>query len=111
MSEDLITDTWQYAANLATLRKRAGNISVERAAGMIGATRSSWHAWESGTRRPSQDSLKAIVETFDCPPDFIGYEPPRGWELVPSAWLVQQFEQLNEELRSLKIQVDRIKKG
>ena len=36
---------------------------------------------------PSHDNLRAIVEAFDCPASFVGYEPPRGWELVPSDWI------------------------
>ncbi len=86
MDADLVQDTWQHADALRELRRSAGGLSVERAAARIDVSRSTWNAWETGKQRPTHDSLRLIVEAFGCPPELVWYEPPRGWDLVPSAW-------------------------
>jgi transcriptional regulator with XRE-family HTH domain len=95
---------WPYGKNLLAIR---GKISMERAANMVGATRGTWNAWEKGHQRPGDDKLKAIVEAFDCPPELIGYEPPKGWALVPTAWIVQRFDALDEKLDRIQKTAER----
>lgn len=91
MNADLAQDTWQYADALRKLRKQAGGLSVERAAARIDVSRSTWNAWELGKQRPTHDSLRLIVEAFECPPELVGYEPPSGWVLVPDEWIRQEL--------------------
>lgn len=71
---------------------------MDKASRRIDVTRQTWSAWEKGIQIPSHDSLKAIVEAFECPPELVGYEPPRGWTLVPEAWIQREFAELNETL-------------
>lgn len=93
-----ITDpqAWPYAKNLENIR---GHLSVSKAARMVDVDRQTWTAWESGKQRPKHETLKAIVEAFNCPPDLVGYEAPQGWELVPAAWIQEQATQAEENAR------------
>lgn len=93
---------WPYAAALRELR---GPRSVDKAARMIDVTRQTWAAWEAGRQVPTHDRLRDIVEAFDCPPELVGYEPPRGWDLVPSAWIQQRHEEQMVYLRAIAKQV------
>lgn len=101
MNTTHVSDTWPHANALKTLRARTGGLSVERAAARIDVSRATWHAWESGKQRPTHDSLKAIVEAFECPPEMVGYEPPRGWTLVPEQWIRDQHEEQMQMLRRI----------
>lgn len=97
-------DVWPYAANLKAIR---GTLSVEKAAGRIDRTRGTWHSWEKGAQRPDEASLKRIVEVFGCPPELIGYEPPKGWELVPTEWIRDRFDQQDARLKRIVDYIDR----
>lgn len=66
--------------------------------------------WETGAQRPGLDNLRAIVEAFDCPPELVGYEPPKGWELVPSDWIVERFDQIQADL-TLLVEAEQKRKG
>ena len=102
MSET-VDDVWPHRDALREIR--AGR-SLERVARMIDVNRVTWHKWETGQQRPSHDNLRAIVEAFDVPPDLVGYEPPKGWELVPSAWLAARFDELFARLDVLGASCD-----
>ena len=93
---------WPHAAALRELR---GHLSVESAARKIDVTRQSWASWEAGRQVPSYDNLRAIVEAFNCPPELVGYEPPRGYELVPAQWIREQNAEI---LRSLQLIHDQL---
>ena len=102
MNHDLVQDTWQHADALKRLRKSSGGLSVERAAARIDLSRSTWNAWEIGKQRPSYDSLRLIVEAFGCPPELVGYEPPKGWDLVPAEWIRDIAAQLDDRLAAIE---------
>lgn len=87
---------WPYGDNLRELR---GSLSAEKAARKVGVLRQTWAGWESGDSVPREENLKAIVEEFGCPPEFVGYQPPRGWELVPAPWIRQQHDEVMQSLR------------
>lgn len=93
---------WPHAGALREIR---GPRSVDKASRMVDVTRQTWAAWEAGRQVPSHDSLRAIVEAFGCPPEFVGYEPPRGWELVPAEWIRQQHDETMALLRSIATHV------
>jgi transcriptional regulator with XRE-family HTH domain len=102
MNVDLVTDKWPHADALKVIRRQEGGLSVEKAAARIDVSRSTWNAWEIGKQRPTLDSLKAIVEAFGCPPELVGYEAPRGWTLVPEAWVMQEFGDIAERLAAIE---------
>lgn len=89
-------DLWPHRDALRELR---GGRSVESVAREIGVNRVTWHKWETGAQRPGLENLRAIVEAFDCPPDLIGYMPPKGWELVPAQWIRDEFAELKDLIK------------
>ncbi len=93
-------NTWPHGKALRNIR---GALSMEKAARTLDPpmSRAAWESWETGKRRPSDESLKAIVEAFQCPPESIGYIPPEGWELVPREWLTVEFREIHEKLDKL----------
>lgn len=99
-----VEDIWPHADALKELRTRAGNLSVEKAARRVDASRATWHAWEAGKQRPGQDKLKAIVEAFECPPELVGYTAPEGWELVPVAWISARFDAIEAAIAAIGVQ-------
>jgi hypothetical protein len=82
---------YPHGAALNTIR---GSLSMEQAAVKVGVTRSSWDGWERLGVWPRESALKRIVEEFRCPPEMVGYEPPKGWELVPSKWIRDKFDEI-----------------
>lgn len=88
---------WTYQEQLRDARTRAG-LTQDEAAAMVGVKERTWGSWERGTHEPSQDHLRAIVEKLGVPPGVIGYEPPRGWELVPSQWMQTTLEAQRERI-------------
>lgn len=86
------TPDWPYGKHL---RKARGDLSMESAARKIGVGRQSWDAWERRGVTPRSKNLKAIVETFGVPPEAIGYEPPTGWEWVPTETLEETQHKLD----------------
>lgn len=96
---------WPHADTLKRLRD-VHNLSMEKAAGRIGATRAGWDKWERQRQAPSPDVLRAIISEFGVPPAALGYEPPQGWELVPSEWIRQAFEQHQTALEKLEDKID-----
>lgn len=84
---------------LARIRKLAGDIGMEKAAGRIKASRSAWDSWERQGKWPSQERLGQIVSEFGVPPAEIGYEPPDGWELVPTEWFRAEVAAIEERAR------------
>lgn len=99
---------WPHAKALREIR---GPRSVDKAARMVDVTRQTWAAWEAGRQVPSHDRLRAIVEAFECPPELVGYEAPRGWDLVPGEWIRQQHEQQMaavEDIPNLRAQIETI---
>ena len=101
---ELITEPdWEYAENLRVLR---GDMSMEKAAARIGATRSAWDNWERKKRRPRDSQLRAIVEAFGCSPDYVGYTAPDGFKLLPNAF----FEQYKVDVAALQCKLDVILK-
>jgi transcriptional regulator with XRE-family HTH domain len=75
---------WPHHAALAEIR---GSRSVESVARQLGVNRVTWFKWEAGTQVPKHDNLRDIVEVFGVPPETVGYNPPKGWELVPAQWI------------------------
>ena len=102
MTTDAHNKDWPHRNVLKMIRTHAGNLSAERAAARIGKSRSTWVAWESGRQIPEYESLKAIVEQFGIPPELIGYEPPKGWELVPAQWIRDEVTKLDRILDILE---------
>lgn len=86
---------WEYGDNLRALR---GSLSAEKASRKVGVLRQTWAAWEAGESIPREENLRAIVEAFDCPPEMVGYEPPKGWELVPAEWIRAEAKRLEDKL-------------
>jgi len=93
-----LPDYWPYGEQLRAIR---GPLSVERASRKVGVDRQTWTAWEKRGVRPRYESLHAIVEAFGCPPDLIGFDAPKGWELVPSEWLRNAHQELNDKLDTI----------
>jgi transcriptional regulator with XRE-family HTH domain len=80
------------------LRKARGSLSAEKAARAVDVSRGAWDKWERGERVPNAESLRRIVEEFGVPPEAVGYIAPEGWELVPSSWISERFDSLNQKL-------------
>lgn len=84
---------------LARIRKAAGDIGMEKAAGRIRASRSAWDSWERQGKWPSHERLAQIASEFGVPPSELGYEPPDGWELVPAQWIRDEYAAAEERAR------------
>jgi transcriptional regulator with XRE-family HTH domain len=92
---------WPLGKNLVEVRGRL-KLNVAQASKKLGVDRQTWTGWEQGRQRPKQESLHAIVETFGCPPELVGYEPPKGWTLVPEGWISKEFEEIKETLSLIR---------
>lgn len=106
----VVTDTWTYGERLAAMRK-ASKLSQEGAARAIGVGTLSYGKWERGQQNPSDENLKAIAETFKVDPRDLGYVPPQGWELVPSAWIRDRFDAQDATMAELLKIAKRIDKA
>lgn len=103
-------ETWTYGAKLKELRERRGFTQAQLAA-KVGVQLGSYGNWERGTQNPNPKRLRELVAALDCDPNEIGYEAPEGWELVPSEWVRQQFEQMREELKDISRALTKIERA
>lgn len=95
------SQVWPHADDLREIR---GGMSVDAAARRVGVVRQTWSGWEDGTT-PRYDHLMAIADAFGCPPEKIGLKPPKGYELVPAAWIREQHDELMRALRLIHDQL------
>jgi transcriptional regulator with XRE-family HTH domain len=93
--------TWTYQQQLKEARIRA-KLTQDEAARLVGVKERTWGSWERGTHDPTEENLRAIVSQLQIPPDLVGYEPPRGWELVPAEWIRAQFALIIGKLDDLE---------
>lgn len=92
---------WTHQADLRAARKRA-QLTQDEAARLVGVKERTWGAWERGAFSPSEEHLRAIVEKLQVPPELVGYSAPEGWELVPAAWIQEQFAAIIEMLEGAR---------
>jgi transcriptional regulator with XRE-family HTH domain len=97
---DRVPSAWTYGTKLREMRERS-ELTQNEAASLVGVQLGTYGGWERGTQNPTLENLRAVAEAFRIDPRELGYEPPKGWELVPSDWIRKEFTALNEKLDKL----------
>ena len=66
-----------FGERLREKRKASGK-TIAECANIFGVTQPAWTFWEQGTREPKLDTLVAIADFFETPPDELLGLPSRG---------------------------------
>jgi transcriptional regulator with XRE-family HTH domain len=84
-------ESWTHGDDLRMWREQRLRISQQAAANRLDMSIAAYGKWERGQVVPTQESLRLLVERLDVPPDLVGFQVPKGWELVPAEWIRAEF--------------------
>jgi transcriptional regulator with XRE-family HTH domain len=93
-----VPKNWTHGAELKRWRITHTELSQQDAATKVGVSLGAYGAWERGSAVPTLENLRRMVEELRVPPEVIGYDPPRGYELVHSSWLRGELATINDKL-------------
>jgi transcriptional regulator with XRE-family HTH domain len=68
--------------------REAHNMTQEQVGAQIETSRESIWRWESGSRKPSEESIKALAAAFNVTPTYLRYGGTGGPQMIPIVGLV-----------------------